>query len=148
MTLSTNAFRICVFALSICLILILLPIKAYSVREKIYPVFNDFPLPESVEICGERMPLEKPTVREMLDREFTINVWDRAQVFMWLKRSGRYFPFIENALSKAGMPDDLKYLAVAESSLITYIRSSKGALGTWQFMSLTAKRNGLRKDRT
>jgi LysM repeat protein len=42
------------------------------------------------------------------------------------------------------MPDDLKYLAVAESSLIDYVRSRAGATGTWQFMSHTAKKNGLR----
>ena len=46
------------------------------------------------------------------------------------------------------MPQDLKYLAVAESSLLIDIRSRKGALGTWQFMAQTARRNGLRKDGT
>ena len=83
----------------------------------------------------------------MLDREFTISVWDRAQVFMWLKRSGRYFPYIEKKLAEASMPDDLKYLALAESALIGYVRSRAGAKGYWQFMTRTARRNGLRKDR-
>ena len=82
----------------------------------------------------------------MLDREFTVAVWDRAQVFMWLKRAGRYFPYIEKKLSEAGFPEDLKYLAVAESSLITNIISRKGAVGTWQFMPRTGQLNGLRKD--
>ncbi len=84
----------------------------------------------------------------MLDREFTISVWDRAQVFLWLKRAGRYFPHTEKKLAGAGLPQDLKYLAVAESSLLPYVRSSKGALGTWQLMRRTAKLNGLRKDHT
>ena len=75
----------------------------------------------------------------MLDREFTISVWDRAQTFMWLKRAGRYFPHVEEELAKAKMPGDLKYLAVAESSMLAHIRSSAGALGPWQFMSGTAK---------
>jgi membrane-bound lytic murein transglycosylase D len=125
-----------------------LPSSVFSAREKIYPVLYEFPLPESLTLCGERMPLEDQFVREMFDREFTIMVWDRAQVFMWLKRAGRYFPHIKSELSKAGMPEDLKYLAVAESSLITHIQSSKGALGTWQFMAHTGRRTGLRKDRT
>jgi hypothetical protein len=94
------------------------------------------------------MPLESPYVREMLDREFTIAVWNRPQVFLWLKRAGRYFPHIEKELAEAGMPDDLKYLAVAESNLLTYVRSPKGAVGTWQFMAETGKRYGLRKDRS
>jgi hypothetical protein len=42
---------------------------------------------------------------------------------------------------------DLKYLAVAESALLTYSRSRKGAKGMWQFMRLAARSNGLRKDR-
>ena len=45
------------------------------------------------------------------------------------------------------MPDDLKYLAVAESALLTYSRSKKGAKGPWQFMTLAARSNGLRRDR-
>lgn len=35
---------------------------------------------------------------------------------MWLKRAGRYFPYIEQRLKEEGLPDDLKYLAVAESA--------------------------------
>ena len=98
-------------------------------------------------LSGEPMPLENRRVWEMLDREFTMAVSNRAQVFMWLKRAGRYFPYIEKKLAEAGMPEDLKYLAVAESALLTRIRSRKGAMGPWQFMAYTARRNGLRKDR-
>jgi hypothetical protein len=81
----------------------------------------------------------------MLDREFIIAVLDRAQVVLWLKRSGRYFPYIEAKLAEAGLPDDLKYVAVAESALLTDIRSRKGAVGLWQFVSRTGRRYGLKK---
>jgi len=117
-----------------------------SARENPFPVIEDYPLPKSLSLCGEPVPLDNPYALEMLDREFTISVWDRAQVFMWLKRAGRYFPYIEKALAEADMPDDIKYLAVAESALITTIRSNKNAIGLWQFMSHTGKRNGLRKN--
>ncbi|MFP3928065.1 MAG: transglycosylase SLT domain-containing protein [Desulfobacteraceae bacterium] len=110
------------------------------------PVVTDFSLPEFLSLCGERLPLERRSVREMLDREFTMAVWDRAQVFMWLKRSGRYFPYIEKRLAEEGMPQDLKYLAVAESALITHIRSPRGAMGPWQFMPRTGREIGLRKN--
>jgi LysM repeat protein len=93
------------------------------------------------------MPLENRYVWEMLDREITIAVWDRAQIFMWLKRAGRYFPYIEKALAEAGLPEDIKYVAVAESSLLDDVISNKGALGIWQFMARTGTHNGLRKDR-
>jgi hypothetical protein len=127
----------------------LLPLAPSSSAQNIYyPLINHFPLPESVNLANERIPLEQQHVREMLDREFTIAVWNRAQVFMWLKRGGRYFPFIEAKLAEAGMPRDLKYLAVAESNLIPTARSRKGAVGTWQFIAKTARLNGLRVDRT
>lgn len=118
-----------------------------TVMVETFPVIHDFPLPESVSLCGETIPLEIHWVWEMLDREFNITVWDRAQVFMYLKRAGRYFPYIEKKLHDEGMPDDLKYLAVAESALLTYSRSKKGAKGPWQFMTLAARSNGLRRDR-
>ena len=121
---------------------------ARAAREGAPLVLNDALMPKSLTLCNEPVPLEDRWVWELLDRELTIAAWDRAQVFMWLKRAGRYFPLIEKELSRAGMPDDLKYLAVAESSLITHIRSKKGALGPWQFMPYTARQNGLRKDRT
>ncbi len=111
-----------------------------------FPAVQDFSLPKTLSLCGEMIPLENPQVWEMLDREFNITVWDRAQVFMYLKRAGRYFPYIEKKLSEAGMPIDLKYIAVAESALLTYSRSRKGAKGMWQFMRLAARSNGLRRD--
>ncbi len=110
--------------------------------------FKDHQLPKSLTLCNEPVPLEDRVVREMLEREFIISVWDPAQVILWLKRANRYFPYIEKKLAEAGMPDDLKYVAVAESALLTHGRSSKGALGPWQFMRHTAHRNGLRKNRS
>jgi len=110
------------------------------------PVWHDVVLPEALSICGEPMPLHETGVREMLDREMTISVWDHAQVFLWLKRSGRYFPELEKTLAERGMPRDLKYLMVAESSLLPYAQSNKGAVGLWQLIEETGMRNGLRRD--
>jgi hypothetical protein len=41
------------------------------------------------------------------------------------------------------MPDDLKYIAIAESALRPHVRSSKGAVGFWQFMRHTGRQYGL-----
>ena len=138
--------RLTAFLLAFSFLMVLVPLRTLSAQETSYPVFDDFPIPESVVLCGEAMPLENRQVWEMLDREFTIAVWDRAQVFMWLKRAGRYFPYIEEKLAEAGLPEDLKYLAVAESALLIQVRSRRGAVGPWQFMAHTARQNGLRKD--
>jgi LysM repeat protein len=83
--------------------------------------------------------LDDPFVAEQLDREFTMLVHDQAQIVMCLKRAGRYFPYISRELKAAGLPDDLKYLAVTESFLLHYVQSKAGALGLWQFMPATGR---------
>jgi hypothetical protein len=42
------------------------------------------------------------------------------------------------------MPDDLKYVAIAESALRPHAGSSKGAIGFWQFLRSTGQKYGLR----
>ncbi len=103
--------------------------------------------PRKMTLCGEPVPLNLPLVAEQFDREFTIHVHDQAQVVMWMKRAARYFPYIEKQLKAAGLPDDLKYLAVAESSLLRRVRSYAGAVGPWQFVADTGRRYGLRRNR-
>jgi hypothetical protein len=121
-----------------------LPGIASSSQKIVLPLKDDFPLPEKISLCGEDMPIDDPGVLEMFDRELTIAAWDRAQVFMWMKRSGRYFPYAENVLKQKGMPEDLKYVTLAESALLTHITSPVGAKGPWQFMKPTARKYGLR----
>jgi len=41
------------------------------------------------------------------------------------------------------MPDDLKYIAVAESALRPHSGSKKGAMGFWQFTTATGRKYGL-----
>ncbi|MHB9073170.1 MAG: lytic transglycosylase domain-containing protein [Desulfobaccales bacterium] len=103
--------------------------------------------PSQLYLCGEPVPLDEPGVREALDREFTVEVWSRAQTTMWLKRATRYFPEIERKLRSRRLPLDLKYVVLVESDLRTQARSSAGALGPWQFMGPTAQRFQLRCDK-
>ena len=96
-----------------------------------------------LEFCGERAPLEIQEVRERLEKELMLSLWDRPQVILWLKRSRRYLPQIEKMLTKSGMPDDLKYVAIAESALRPHAASKKGAIGFWQFTEYTGRKYGL-----
>jgi len=96
-----------------------------------------------LDFCGEFVPLHLPEVRERLEKELLLMLWDRAQAILWLKRSGRYFPHIETVLRGASMPDDLKYIAVIESALKPHAGSSRGARGVWQFIASTARKYGL-----
>jgi membrane-bound lytic murein transglycosylase D len=55
-----------------------------------------------------------------------------------------YFPVFEYYLKLYNLPEDLKYLPVIESALMTKAVSPKGAGGLWQFIPSTAKSYGLR----
>ncbi|NOZ44789.1 MAG: lytic transglycosylase domain-containing protein [bacterium] len=57
-----------------------------------------------------------------------------------------YLPYISKKLAQAHIPDDFKYLAIAESALRNVSYSNVGAAGIWQFMPDTARRYGLRVD--
>jgi hypothetical protein len=76
-----------------------------------------------------------------------VSVYHHSQVLLWIKRSQRFFPYIEQKLRERGMPDDLKYMAVVESSLKTYAVSNAKAVGPWQFTKGTAQKYGLRVDK-
>ena len=57
----------------------------------------------------------------------------------WLERSTRYLPMMQAELRKAGLPEDLAYLAMIESGFSLTAFSTAKAVGPWQFMSYTAR---------
>ncbi|MBR9981161.1 MAG: transglycosylase SLT domain-containing protein [Desulfatitalea sp.] len=103
--------------------------------------------PDNMTLCGESVPWQLDDVRERFELEMLVSLNNRAQVLLWLKRVPRYLPHIAAELEKAGMPDDLKYLAIVESALRPHVGSPRGALGYWQFMAQSARNNGLTVDR-
>jgi hypothetical protein len=98
---------------------------------------------EELSFCGESVPLADPEIRERLERELLISLWQRHQALLWIKRSSRYFPVIERILKQEGLPEDLKFVPVAESALRPHAGSRKGATGYWQFMPHTGRKYGL-----
>jgi membrane-bound lytic murein transglycosylase D len=101
-----------------------------------------FKLPDSVSFAGERMPLENFDTRESLDREIITTAYRHSSTILIIKRAGRYFPVIERILKEYNIPEDFKYLAVAESDLSNMI-SPAGATGFWQIMPETGKEEGM-----
>jgi hypothetical protein len=112
------------------------------------PSLTTYKLPKEVSLCGESFPLEDRNVWENLDREFLVALSNEVQVLLWMKRARRYFPFIEKRLKEMGLPDDLKYVAITESSLRPEAVSSSGAAGIWQFIPSTGEKYGMRKNRS
>ena len=103
---------------------------------------HDIELPETMEFCGEEVPLDLFYVRERLEREVLANSYLHSSTLLILKRSSRWFPVIEPIMEKYGLPNDFKYLCMIESSLTNAVSPSK-AVGFWQFMEGTGKEYNL-----
>ena len=100
-------------------------------------------LPTSIDFAGEPVPLDKWEVKEKLDRELLVNAYLHGSQLYILKLAGRYFPAIEERLKANGIPDDFKFVCIAESSLQQNALSGVGAASFWQFMKDTGPNYGL-----
>lgn len=101
------------------------------------------PVPDSLFFAGEQVPLWHFDVRESFERELMVNAYFHSQTLRFIKLAPRYFSIIEPILKANNIPDDFKYLALAESGFDPRALSPAGAAGIWQFMKETAKENGL-----
>jgi membrane-bound lytic murein transglycosylase D len=71
----------------------------------------------------------------------------RGFIELVLKRVGLYQPIIAEALRNEGLPQELIYLAAAESGFNTFALSRAGAKGIWQFILSRGMEYGLKKSR-
>lgn len=99
-------------------------------------------LKDAYSFAGERIPIENFDVRERLERELLVNTYWHSSTTLNIKMAHRFFPIIEPILAEHGIPDDFKYLAVAESNLRN-VTSPAGAKGIWQFLANTGRAYGL-----
>lgn len=100
-------------------------------------------LPMQLSFGGEKVPMEREDVKRQLDRELMNNYYNQTSTAFILKAAHQWFPVIEPILAANGVPDDFKYLCVAESALKNSSKSPVGAVGFWQFMKRTAPDFGL-----
>ena len=99
-------------------------------------------IPSGLSFAGEKVPTELDDIKERMDRELLVNTYWQSNGLLLIKRAHKYFPLIEPLLKKYGIPDDFKYLAVAESGLENN-SSPAGAAGFWHFLKSSAKEYGL-----
>jgi hypothetical protein len=109
--------------------------------EEDYNVFS-LKLPENPTFAGEPIPVQDADVYERFDRELLVNTYWQSNGILLIKRAKKYFPIIEPILKEEGVPEDFKYLALAESALLN-VTSPAGAKGFWQIMRATGKDYGL-----
>jgi len=99
--------------------------------------YPDFP----IDFAWEVVPVDKWHffIRERFDKEFIVSSNTLYQFYLYVKRYPLYIPYIEKKLKENNIPDDFKYLAIAESALKNDVISSAWATWIWQFMPETAK---------
>ena len=95
-------------------------------------------IPDEVYFCGQRIPLERPDVRQIFEKVLYFYIDDQPQLMLYKQRSNLFFPILDSMLAEAGLPTDIKYIAVIESALRPSVTSRAGAKGFWQFMYWTA----------
>lgn len=100
-------------------------------------------IPQTLTFAGEKVPLHYPDVKEALQRELSITMYMHSRTLNMLRSTKRYFPQIEKILKQYGIPDDFKYLCMAESAMNPNAQSGAGAAGLWQFMPSSAKEFGI-----
>lgn len=103
-------------------------------------------IPKGLTFAGENVPTDRYDIKERMDRELLVNTYWQSNGLLMLKRANKYFPIIEPLLKKHGIPDDFKYLAVAESGLQNN-SSPAGASGFWHFLRSSAREYGLEVNR-
>lgn len=121
-------------------------IKNYTSLDSRYSTLSDPDVSDRVII--ERLSA-LPTVIEMPFNQIVRNYIDRftkqgrTQVAALLGLGLYYNPIFEQALEEQGLPLELEYLPMIESSLDPNAVSKHGAAGLWQFMLATAKGLGM-----
>ncbi|MEQ8472720.1 MAG: LysM peptidoglycan-binding domain-containing protein [Marinoscillum sp.] len=102
-------------------------------------------VPSSIEIVGVKLKITSDAQSEI---QKSVNALRASDMYFRIKldRVNLYFPIVERVLKEEGVPEDLKYLAIQESALISDAISSSDAVGYWQFKDFTAREVGLRVD--
>ena len=101
----------------------------------------NFVIPDSFEFAGKTFNLKNERVYDKFEKIFKLEL---KGAFKYIPRTGKYFPIIDSILAKYHIPEDAKYIAVAESRLNPMATSRVGAAGIWQFMKRTAQGYGMK----
>ena len=105
--------------------------------------FQDLLFKSRLDTLQQSVPLN---YNEHVQHYINIYINRKEQIGKMLGLSKYYFPIFEKALMEAGLPNELKFLTVIESTLNPHAVSRSGAVGPWQFMYTTAKGYGLVMD--
>lgn len=117
--------------------------KVEEQRPQVLSMTASVDIPDEMTFAGEKIVFDRYDFRERMDRELNSFTYFHSTTLLLFKRANRIFPMIEPILKQQGVPDDIKYLAVIESSLDHRAVSPARAAGLWQFIPGTAQGSGL-----
>ncbi len=100
-------------------------------------------LPDSLVFADELVHFKTTDAYKQFYKEYKYRTARNASTISTLRKAAIWLPFFSDILKRYKLPDDLKYVALAESNL-SNAYSPRGAVGFWQFTELTAKQFGLR----
>ena len=104
-------------------------------------------VPKKLEFAGVTIKLDADAQKLVQKEVNTLLTPENKYLLDKLQRMQWYFPIIEGILEEEEIPEDFKYVAVAESALLPDAISSSNAVGYWQMKPTTAQEVGLRVDK-
>jgi membrane-bound lytic murein transglycosylase D len=126
----------------IIFLLLLVSIKGVFAQQAMLPE-----VPKKLEFAGVSIKLDTDAQKLVQKEVSTLLIPENKYLLDKLQRIQWYFPVIEGILEEEEIPEDFKYVAIAESSLLPDAISSSNAVGYWQMKPTTAQEVGLRVDK-
>lgn len=102
-------------------------------------------IPSQMEVAGIKLKI-RPDAQKEIQETYDLLTRSSTHFDALVQRTRMYMPYIEQILQQEGLPEDLKFLPIQESQLISDAVSSSNAVGFWQFKKATAQELGLRVD--
>jgi membrane-bound lytic murein transglycosylase D len=99
--------------------------------------FSKPEVPEVIDFAGMSLELT-PVAKRKIEADVTMIYSSGKYLQQKIDRANLYFPIIEHVFHQEGFPEDFKFLALQESSLVSDAISSSNAVGFWQFKKETA----------
>jgi membrane-bound lytic murein transglycosylase D len=97
---------------------------------------------EQIRVTASQLPLEQNDAVVSYINYFSSPRGKKIMAY-GLRRSGRYKPMIEKILREEGIPEELIFLAQAESGFVPRAMSRAMCVGVWQFAAFRGKEYGL-----
>lgn len=99
-------------------------------------------IPDDLTFAGEKVHFKTADAYQRYYKELKLNAQSNSSTRLLFRNARIWLPEITAVIKANKLPEDFKYLAVAESNLSNSV-SHKGAAGFWQFKEATALELGL-----